>query len=90
MAKMIKGFALVACVGAVALFSGCGKESKYKSLLEEAKEIGMEMLEIQADKEIKKELNKFKDMKEGEKENAIDEKKEEITKLKKKLEEMKK
>lgn len=90
MAKMIKGFALVACVGAVALFSGCGKESKYKSLLEEEKEIGMEMVEIQADKEIKKKLNKFKDMKDGEKENAIDEQKEEIKKLKKNLEEMKK
>ena len=90
MAKMIKGFAFVACIGAVALFSGCGKESKYKSLLEEEKEIGMEIGEVQADKEIKKALNKFKDMKDGEKETAIDEKKEEIKKLKQMLEEMKK
>ena len=90
MAKMIKGFALVACVGAVALFSGCGKESKYKSLLEEMKDISMEMMEIKIDKEIKKDVNKFKDMKEGEKETAIDEAKERIKEMKKELEEAKK
>ena len=90
MAKMIKGFALVACVGAVALFSGCGKESKYKSLLEDMKDISMEMMENEIDKDIKKEVNKFKDMKEGEKENAIDEAKERIKKMKKELEEKKK
>jgi superfamily I DNA/RNA helicase len=90
MAKMIKGFALVACVGAVALFSGCGKESKYKSLLEERKEIALEKREIEIDKMIKTMVNKFKDMKEGEKAEAIDELKEEVKKEKKELEEMKK
>lgn len=62
MKKMIKGFAIVTTIASMTMFMGCSKASKYESICEELIEIGLEMEEALAKKQLEFEVKDFKEM----------------------------
>ena len=83
MQKIIKGLVILLALGALFATTGCTKESEFKRIKTKQFKIKMKVFDIQAEKEVKKGVAEFKDLKECEQDKAIEKEKEKVRKLKK-------
>lgn len=90
MKKMVKGCAIVTIVASMTMFVGCGKASKYESMLEEMTDLAVDAMELTAEKEIELQVKEFKKLSKEKQEEKLKEAEKQLKKAKEDFKELKK